>query len=77
VRLDGEARQVRLLVDHREDLIGERTRQICRLRWHVHELDPVWDRGSIPIITSISGSSCSVGNPRRAPLIRRTGTSLL
>jgi transposase len=42
-RLDGEARQVRLLVDHREDLIGERTRQICRLRWHLHELDPAWD----------------------------------
>lgn len=42
-RLDGETRQVRLLVDHREDLIGERTRQICRLRWHLHELDPAWD----------------------------------
>ena len=34
---------MRLLVDHREDLIGERTRQICRLRWHLHELDPAWD----------------------------------
>jgi len=42
-RLDGETRQVRLLVDHREDLIGERTRQICRLRWHLHELGPAWD----------------------------------
>src|ERR671910_360610 len=42
-RLDGETRQVRLLVDHREDLIGERTRQICRLRWHLHELDSAWD----------------------------------
>ena len=26
-----------------EDLIGERTRQINRLRWHLHELDPAWD----------------------------------
>src|SRR5829696_2229406 len=42
-RLDDETRQVRLLVDHREDLIGERTRQINRLRWHLHELDPTWD----------------------------------
>jgi transposase len=42
-RLDDETRQVRLLVDHREDLIGERTRQINRLRWHLHELDPAWD----------------------------------
>ena len=32
----------RLLVDHREDLVAERTRIICRLRWHLHELDPGW-----------------------------------
>jgi transposase len=39
-RLDGREREVRLLVDHREDLVGERTRMIKRLRWHLHELDP-------------------------------------
>ena len=39
-RLDGPSRQVRLLVDHREDLVAERTRVINRLRWHLHELDP-------------------------------------
>lgn len=42
-RLDGPARELRLLVDHREDLIAERTRCINRLRWHLHELDPTWD----------------------------------
>lgn len=41
--LDGPAREVRLLVDHREDLVAERTRIINRLRWHLHELDPSWD----------------------------------
>jgi transposase len=41
--LDGPARDVRLLVDHREDLVAERTRIINRLRWHLHELDPTWD----------------------------------
>ncbi len=41
--LDGTAREVRLLVDHREDLVAERTRIINRLRWHLHELDPTWD----------------------------------
>ena len=41
-RLDGPAREVRLLVDHREDLVAERTRIINRLRWHLHELDPSW-----------------------------------
>ena len=39
-KLDGADREVRLLVDHREDLVGERTRMISRLRWHLHELDP-------------------------------------
>lgn len=38
--LDGSARDVRLLVDHRDDLVAERTRVINRLRWHLHELDP-------------------------------------
>jgi transposase len=41
-RLDGVERDLRLLVDHREHLVAERTRIICRLRWHLHELDPGW-----------------------------------
>jgi transposase len=39
-RLDGRERELRLLVDHREDLVGERTRIMSRLRWHLHELEP-------------------------------------
>ena len=39
-RLEGEERELRLLVDHREDLVAERTRISNRLRWHLHELDP-------------------------------------
>nr|WP_308206957.1 IS110 family transposase [Mycolicibacterium hippocampi] len=41
-RLDGVERELRLLIDHREDLIAERIRIISRLRWHLHELDPGW-----------------------------------
>src|SRR3954466_4912029 len=41
-RLDGPDRDVRLLGDHREALVAERTRVINRLRWHLHELDPSW-----------------------------------
>ena len=33
---------MRLLVDHREDLVAERTRVQQRLRWHLHELEPGW-----------------------------------
>lgn len=39
-RLDGVERDLRLLVDHREDLVAERTRIENRLRWHLHELTP-------------------------------------
>jgi transposase len=37
---DDVSRELKLLVDHREDLLGERARMINRLRWHLHELDP-------------------------------------
>ena len=39
-RLDGPQRAVRLLVDHRDDQVAERTRAQNRLRWHLHELWP-------------------------------------
>jgi transposase len=42
-RLDGPSRDLRILVDHREDLVRDRVAQINRLRWHLHELDPSWD----------------------------------
>jgi transposase len=32
--------EVKLLVDHREHRIAERTRTINRLGWHLHQLDP-------------------------------------
>ena len=39
-RHDEASRELKLLVDRREDLVGERTRMINRLRWHLHEIDP-------------------------------------
>jgi transposase len=38
-RLEGPERELRLLVDHRADLIAERTRIQQRLRWHLHDLE--------------------------------------
>ena len=38
--LDQECLDLRLLVDHREHLVAERTRNINRLRWHLVDLDP-------------------------------------
>jgi transposase len=40
---DQASRELKLLVDHREDLVAERTRMQNRLRWHLHELDPGLD----------------------------------
>ena len=39
-QLDGPARKVKLLSDHRRNLMTERTILNSRLRWHLHELDP-------------------------------------
>lgn len=39
-RLDGVEREIRLLLDRREDLVAQRTRAINQLRWHLHDLDP-------------------------------------
>jgi transposase len=41
--LEGPAREIQLLVDHRDDLVAERTRIQNRLRWHLHDLDPALD----------------------------------
>ena len=38
-RLSGPEHDVRLLIDHRDDLVGERTRIQTRLRWHLHDLE--------------------------------------
>jgi transposase len=37
---DETSRELRLLVDRREDLVAERTRMINRLRWHLHRIAP-------------------------------------
>jgi transposase len=44
--LDEQAMEIRLLFDHREDLVKERTRMQNRLRWHLLELCPSSKRNS-------------------------------
>ena len=41
--LADRALELRLLLDHREDLVAERTRDQCRLRWHLHDLDSTFE----------------------------------
>ena len=39
-RLPAAVLEVRRLADHRDDLVAQRTRDVNRLRWLVHDLDP-------------------------------------
>lgn len=41
--LDGIEREIKLLLDHREDQVWERTRIQGRLRWHLHDVDPSFE----------------------------------
>src|SRR3954470_9560377 len=43
--LDEPAFEIRLLCDHRTDLVAERTRHQNRLRWHLVELDAELEAG--------------------------------
>jgi transposase len=39
---EGFYRELKLLVDHRDDLVDQRRRSQQRLRWHLHQLDPTF-----------------------------------
>jgi transposase len=39
-RLDGPEREIAILVEHRDQLVGDHTRMMRRLRWLLHDLDP-------------------------------------
>lgn len=40
---DEASRELKLLVDRRDDLVKERTAMMNRLRWHLHRIDPTVD----------------------------------
>lgn len=40
---DEASRELKLLVDHRDDLVAQRTQVINRFRWHLHRIDPTVD----------------------------------
>ena len=41
--LDEQAMEIKLLADHREDLVRARAQEQQRLRWHLHEIDPDYE----------------------------------
>jgi transposase len=46
--LDEQAMEIRVLCDHRGDLVADRTRTVNRLRWHLLELCPELERSLKP-----------------------------
>jgi transposase len=40
---DEASRELKLLVDHRDDLVVQRTQVVNRFRWHLHRIDPTVD----------------------------------
>lgn len=46
--LNQQAMEIRLLLDHRNDLVAERTRTVNRLRWHLLVLCPELERSVKP-----------------------------
>jgi transposase len=46
--LDEQAMEIRLLLDHRGDLVADRTRTVNRLRWHLLQLCPELKRSVKP-----------------------------
>ena len=77
-RLDGVERELRLLVDHREDLVAERTRIIARLRWHLHEIDPGMDTaGKTGAPQRIRQGRSHLSVHPTAPIVRRLALRLV
>ncbi len=77
-RLDGVERELRLLIDHREDLVAERTRIISRLRWHLHELDPGWlPPASIDRTSAFAAITAHLDNCREDNLVLRLSKRLV
>ena len=72
----GEARlrELKLLVDHRDDLVDERRRAQQRLRWHLHELDPTLRVPLRRARPQRSGSSGSAASSPGASRRRRCGS---
>ncbi len=67
-QLDERAMEIRLLADHRDDLVGERTRVQNRLRWHLLALSPslrpASRSGALLVASSSSGSLASCAHSR-------------
>ena len=64
--LDERAMEIRLLFDHRNDLVAERTRTVNRLRWHLLDLCPEFEASLGPGALNHARELDRLGRARRA-----------
>lgn len=53
ISLEGKERELRLLVDHREDFVAQRTSNINRIHTYVHELDATLELKDLTSVTRL------------------------
>jgi transposase len=77
---DTVSREIKLLVDHREDLVNTRTQLQNRLRWHLHELDPELDPTSRALdrLATLDGIATWLGTcPSASSVLVRVASELV
>ena len=77
-RLDGPEREIALLLDHRANLIVERTRLQARVRWLLFELDPTLQPAgrSLDILKVLDGLKRRLAKQPPSVLLRIVGELL-
>lgn len=70
--LDPEAMEIKLLADHRDDLVRARAQDQQRLRWHLHEIDPDYEipAGALDRKVWIERSSRKLGRAEQGARVR-------
>ncbi|HKS79232.1 MAG TPA: IS110 family transposase [Gaiellaceae bacterium] len=76
-RAEGPERELRLLVDHRENLVAERTRILNRLHVHLHELDPQAPPAPQSLKRQLTLERLQVQLARRDELLARLAAELV
>lgn len=65
--LDESSRQLRRLVDHREQMVGHRTAMQNRVRWFLYELDPEYQPKSLSTIAAADRALRWLADDRHDP----------
>ena len=74
---DESSRELKLLVDHRDDLVKQRTAIVCRFRWHLHRIHPTIDPGPKTLNRAVKRAELAQFLADRAGIDARLSRELL